>query len=198
MAMSSPFGVGDSKYRHSSVEGWADSVMGAFADKTLFDDVGLFNESNVVNEDGEFNFRVRRAGYGVLVSPSIRLRYQVRSSLGKLAEQYLRYGYYRRWTALQHPRSMPLRVYAPPLLLVGLLVSAIAMGAGFWVGAVLPALYAAFLAVAFAQAMVRSRDFPAATVMPVAVGIMHGAFAAGWLWGSVRLNPPVANGATQR
>jgi succinoglycan biosynthesis protein ExoA len=195
MAMSSPFGVGDSKYRYSNAEGWVDSVMGAFADKTLFDDVGLFNETNVVNEDGEFNYRVRRAGYGVLVSPSIRLRYQVRSSLGKLAKQYLRYGYYRRWTALQHPGSMPLRVYAPPLLLIGLLFSAVAMASGHWFGVLLPALYAAFLVVAFAQGFLRSRDFLAAAMMPVAIGAMHFAFAIGWLWGSIRLNkPPAANG----
>jgi succinoglycan biosynthesis protein ExoA len=198
LAMSSPFGVGDSKYRHSTVEGQVDSVMGAFAHRTLFDDVGLFNETNVVNEDGEFNYRVRKAGRAVLVSPSIRLRYQVRSSLSKLAQQYVRYGFYRRWTAMQHPGSMPLRVYAPPLLLAGLLFSAIALTAGFRFGAILPLAYGAFLLAAFARALMKSQDAFAAPIVPVAIAVMHCSFAAGWLWGSVCLRKPRgSNGAAQ-
>ena len=51
LAMSSPLGVGDSKYRHATREQWCDSVMGTFIDRRLFDEVGFYNETNIVNED---------------------------------------------------------------------------------------------------------------------------------------------------
>src|ERR1700734_2886706 len=44
LAMSSPLGVGDSKYRHAKHEQWCDSVMGTFIDRSLFDEVGYYNE----------------------------------------------------------------------------------------------------------------------------------------------------------
>jgi len=123
LAMSSPLGVGDSKYRHTAREQWCDSVMGTFIDRELFDEVGFYNETNIINEDCEFNYRLRAAGYKVFVTPNIEVTYYVRSSLTSLARQYVRYGFYRRWTEVQHPGSVPWRVYAPPSLLLGLQLS---------------------------------------------------------------------------
>jgi succinoglycan biosynthesis protein ExoA len=184
LAMSSPLGVGDSKYRHTKQEQWCDSVMGTFIDRTLFDDVGYYNESNIVNEDCEFKYRLRTAGYKVLVSPSIEVTYFVRSSLAGLAKQYLLYGFYRRWTEVQHPGSVPWRVYVPPALLVGLVCSAIlcAFGAVRW-GLVLPAMYACVLALGAADGLWRSKRLSLALREPVAIATMHLAFGLGWLRG---------------
>jgi succinoglycan biosynthesis protein ExoA len=188
LAMSSPLGVGDSKYRHAKHEQWCDSVMGTFIDRSLFDEVGYYNETNIANEDCEFNHRLRSAGYRVLLSPSIEFTYFVRSSLVALAKQYLRYGYYRRWTEVQHPGSVPWRVYAPPALVIGLGCSAIlfALGAVAW-AAVLPAAYLCVLGLGALDGMRRSKRLSAALLVPFAIATMHFAFAFGWLRGLLTL-----------
>jgi glycosyltransferase involved in cell wall biosynthesis len=188
LAMSSPLGVGDSKYRHTTREQWCNNVMGTFIDRRLFDEVGYYNETNIANEDCEFNIRLRSAGYRVLVSPTIEVTYFVRSSLTGLAKQYLRYGFYRRWTEVQHPGSVPWRVYAPPALVIGLGCSLILSIMGFvaW-GAVLPALYLCVLALGAVDGMRRSKRLSLALLEPIAIATMHLAFGLGWLWGFVVL-----------
>jgi succinoglycan biosynthesis protein ExoA len=184
LAMSSPLGVGDSQYRHAKREQWCDSIMGAFLDREIFDKVGLYNESNLVNEDCEFNYRLRAAGYRIFLSPSIEATYYVRSSLLKLSRQYLRYGFFRRWTEVQHPGSVPLRVYAPPILVLGLVASiGLALAHQTLLAAILPALYGGFLALGFIDGIQRSRRFSVALLEPLAIATMHLAFGTGWLRG---------------
>jgi succinoglycan biosynthesis protein ExoA len=188
LAMSSPVGVGDSKYRHTTHEQWCDSVMGTFIDRGIFDEVGYYNETNIVNEDCEFNYRLRAAGYKVLVSPSIEVTYFVRSSLAALAKQYARYGFYRRWTEVQHPGSVPWRVYAPPLLLVALACSALlfVFGAYAW-AAVVPSMYLCVLALGALDGARRSKRLSLALLEPIAIATMHVAFGIGWLRGLLTL-----------
>ncbi len=191
LAMSSPLGVGDSKYRHTKQEQWCDSVMGTFMERRIFDEIGLYNETNAVNEDCELNYRLRKAGYRVFVSPGIEATYYVRPSFLGLARQYVRYGFYRRWTEVQHPGSVPWRVYAPPALLLGLTASAILglLGYGIW-AAIVPALYAGFLSIGFIDGLRRSKRLGIALLEPVAIAIMHLSFGFGWLWGFARLRKP--------
>lgn len=188
LAMSSPLGVGDSQYRHAVREQWCDSVMGTFMDRRLFDEIGFYNETNLVNEDCEFNYRLRAAGYKVFLSPSIEFTYYVRSSLTALVRQYVRYGFYRRWTEVQHPGSVPIRVYAPPALVVALAFSAVLWAFGFFaVAAVVPALYLLFLGIGFFDGARRSKRILPALLEPVAIATMHLAFGVGWLRGFIKL-----------
>jgi succinoglycan biosynthesis protein ExoA len=172
LAMSSPLGVGDSKYRHAKEEQWCDSVMGTFIDRSLFDEIGFYNETNLINEDCEFNYRLRAAGYRVFLTPKIEVTYWVRSSLIGLAKQYVRYGLYRRWTEVQHPGSVPWRVYAPPALVLGLGCSAALFG---------------FLCIGFVDGMRRSKRIALALLEPAAIATMHLAFGVGWLRGFLTL-----------
>lgn len=191
LAMSSPLGVGDSKYRHTTREQWCDSVMGTFMDRRIFDEIGFYNESNLVNEDCELNYRLRRGGYRVLVSPGIEATYYVRPSLIGLVKQYVRYGFYRRWTEVQHPHSVPLRVYAPPALLVGLLLSMVVAIFGHpLLGSIVPLLYLGFLGIGFLDGARRSKRLSLALLEPVAIATMHLAFGFGWLRGLVTLRAP--------
>ena len=194
LAMSSPLGVGDSKYRHTKSERWCNNVMGTFIDRALFDEVGYYNETHVANEDCEFNYRLRAAGYRILVSPSIQVTYFVRSSLVGLAKQYLRYGFYRRWTEVQHPGSVPWRVYAPPALVIALGCSAILCVAGApLLGAVVPVLYLCVMGLGAVDALRRSKRVSLALLEPIAIATMHLAFGLGWLRGLLvlrRNRPP--------
>ncbi len=188
LAMSSPLGVGDSKYRHAKREQWCDSIMGTFIDREIFDEVGLFNETNLVNEDCEFNHRLRAAGYKVFLSPAIEVTYYVRSSFQALARQYAVYGFYRRWTEVQHPGSVPWRVYAPPALVLAIGCSAILALFGYGsIAAIMPGLYLCVLGAAAFDGLRRSKRLFVALLEPIAIATMHFSFGLGWLRGFVRL-----------
>jgi glycosyltransferase involved in cell wall biosynthesis len=191
LAMSSPLGVGNSSYRHAKREQWCDSIMGTFMDRRIFDEIGLYNETNFVNEDCEFNYRLRAAGYRVFVSPAIEATYFVRSSIAALARQYAVYGFFRRWTEVQHPGSVPRRVYAPPALILGLAGSVLLGALGFeHLAIVVPALYLCVLCAGVFDGLRRSKRVSLALFEPLAIATMHFAFGFGWLLGFLKLKKP--------
>ena len=75
-----------------------------------------------VNEDYEFNYRVRAVGGKIFFSPAIRSRYIARSSLGELAKQYFFYGHQKAVMLSFHPKSLRFRQLIPALFAPSLAV----------------------------------------------------------------------------
>ncbi len=97
LATCSPFGVGGARFHYSQREEWVDTVyMGAWR-RATFDRVGLFDETMVRNQDDELNYRLLERGGRILLDPSIRSTYTVRSAPGALWRQYFQYGLCRHW-----------------------------------------------------------------------------------------------------
>jgi succinoglycan biosynthesis protein ExoA len=183
--MSSPFGVGNARFRYTTKEEEADSVFSIFARRQALADIGGFDERIPFDEDSELNYRLRAAGGRLIVSPSIRIRYFVRSSLRALARQMYRYGYWRRYTQLLHPGRVPLRVYAPAALVADLIacIAFAASGLRIFPLAVAGA-YACFLALASAVALPKLRS--GALFVPPVLVTMHVSYGAGWWAGATR------------
>ncbi|MGB8266018.1 MAG: glycosyltransferase family 2 protein [Candidatus Velthaea sp.] len=193
LAMSLPLTLGAPKFRNAKRETECESVMGGFLERSLFDRLGGFNETNIVNQDGEFNYRLRKAGYRIVVSPEIRSTYFGRSNPRALWRQYFRYGYYRRWTEVQHPGSVPLRVYAPATLIA---VSATCLLTALATNALWPlvpvAAYGAVLIGASVMALRTEEPAVAVQIAPI-IATMHAAYGIGWLTGLFRhRRPPTA------
>jgi succinoglycan biosynthesis protein ExoA len=183
-AMQTPFGVGNARFRFADKEQFVDAVFGIFLDRATIDVVGGFDESIPFNEDSEFNYRLRRAGYKVFLSPQIRVRYHVRSSLRRIAQQMYRNGFWRRRTQLIHPDYVPVRVLAPPLLVVATIISCV----GFALtknplALSVPILYVGFLLVAMTVALLQTRSAIITLTVPAVLAVMHFAFGLGWLVG---------------
>jgi len=82
--LSSPFGVGNSKFRTTCGAGFVETVpFGAFR-KELFDQVGLYNEKLVCNEDNDLNARIRRGGGKIYQAPELRTTYHAVAGFGQL------------------------------------------------------------------------------------------------------------------
>ncbi len=114
LATSTPFGVGGARFHYSDQEEWVDTVyMGAWP-RRVFEKIGLFDEELVRDQDDEFNYRLRRQGGRILLSPAIRSEYIVRSSPRALWHQYYQYGYWKVRVLQKHPLQMRLRQFAPP------------------------------------------------------------------------------------
>jgi glycosyltransferase involved in cell wall biosynthesis len=120
LATSSAFGIGNARFHFSNKEEWVDTVyLGAWP-KKVFEKVGKFNEEMVRNQDDEFNYRLRKAGGKILLSPNIQSKYLVRGSPEKLWKQYFQYGYWKVRVLQQHPRQMSYRQFVPPLFVLAL------------------------------------------------------------------------------
>ena len=181
MAMTTPLGAGDSRYKIGGREGPTDMVyLGVFRASAVAD-VGGFDESIVHNQDYELNWRLRDRGETVWLDPQLRVSYLPRQGLKELARQYFNYGRWKSVVLRRHPRSVRWRQLAPPLLLCTLASSAFAAALGFWeVAAAVPAAYFAALLLGSAFLGARRRD-RAALLLPVTLATMHLCWAAGFL-----------------
>ena len=180
IAMTSPFGMGNSRFRYSAAAGPADTVyLGAFT-RTALEEAGGFDPSLRRNQDYELNYRLRRAGKLVWFDPRLKVVYRPRSSLRALWKQYLDYGRWKRVVLLRNPGSLAWRQTAPPLLVIGLALSAVAAAARrpFWW--VVPLCYLAFLTAGTAVELLRRRD-RSAWLLPAVMPTMHLAWGIGFL-----------------
>jgi glycosyltransferase involved in cell wall biosynthesis len=180
-ALSSPLGVGGARYRSAVAEGFVDTVfLGAFR-RRVFEVVGLYDPGAITNEDAELNQRIHDAGGRVYLSPEIVVHYAPRDSARRLALQYYRYGRGRARTVLKHRRVLSVRPLLPFLMVCGgaLLLATSAFQP------LTPFAFAAYAAIALAEAVRVGRSLGAAQVARVAaifplLHVSHGVgFAAG-------------------
>lgn len=228
LALRSPFGVGDARYRYTRQEQDTDTVNYGAYRREVFARIGWFDETLAWVEDDELNYRLRAAGGRLVVSPRIRVRYRARPTLRALWRQQFRWGLHKPKVARRHPAQMRPR-HAVPALFVATLGLA-AAGAPFHRAArrLLVAATTAY-AVAAAAAVGRSWQHPPAAVappfgtpqgfgagtgtvpppagerdtaallrLPLAFATMHLAYGSGMLIGLARRTWRVKKGAGQR
>lgn len=94
-ATATMFGVGNSQFHFIDYKGYTDSVyLGAWK-KKMFDELGFFDERLVRNQDDEFHYRARGAGFKIFQDPAIVSHYYPRSAINTLFSQYYQYGLYK-------------------------------------------------------------------------------------------------------
>jgi succinoglycan biosynthesis protein ExoA len=121
-AMSSPFGVGGSAFRTiNDREMYTDTVAFPGYTRNTIDTVGYFDEQLVRNQDDEYNYRIRKMGGRILLSPKIRSRYYSRGTFRSLWRQYFQYGFWKVRVMQLHPGQMSLRQFVPFAFVIGLI-----------------------------------------------------------------------------
>jgi succinoglycan biosynthesis protein ExoA len=123
VALSSPFGVGNSVYHYGTKTQIVDHIPFGSYRTELLREIGGWNEDLVANEDYELDYRLRKAGHELLFDPSISISWQCRQSIGELWHQYIRYGRGKADVAELHPESLALRHLAAPALVANWLVA---------------------------------------------------------------------------
>lgn len=146
-AMCSPFGVGGSRFHIGGKPGYVDTVyLGAFIRQAVVD-AGGFDERFIRAQDWELNYRLRQNGGKIYFDPRLHVTYRPRPNLRRLAKQYFEYGRWRRVIARKYPETINYRYLAPPLALIGTVISLIA-GTVFDPSLYLPAAtYITFIAI---------------------------------------------------
>ena len=116
----SSFGVGGAKFRVGGKEGPADTVVFGCFRREVFDEVGLFDERLVRNQDYEFNRRLARAGKRIWLNPAIKVQYYNQATLGGLFKQAFGTGKWNPWTWYVAPYAFAARHAVPGIFVVGL------------------------------------------------------------------------------
>jgi len=189
-AMRSPIGVGNSRFRLGDYEGWVDTLAFGTHHRWIVDKIGYFDEELVRNQDDEFNLRIILAGGKIWMSKSIQSTYFSRGSLRKLWKQYFQYGFWRIRTLQKHKRPASFRQLVPLLFVLSLLLPSLAgfLWKPLWILLAIEAsLYV--LGLLFGTLDVgRKSGWRYAPLAPVVFAILHFAYGAGSLWGSVRFS----------
>ena len=120
VAMSSTFGVGNSKFRTSNDECFVDSLAFPSYKREVFTKFGFFDEELVRCQDDEFNFRIRKLGGKILLTPDIKSWYFSRDSFKKLWKQYFGYGFWKVRILQKHFWMMQLRHFIPAAFIFSL------------------------------------------------------------------------------
>jgi len=179
IAISSRFGAGDARFRTGGKAGEVDTVYLGVFERSAIENVGLFDESLIRNQDAELNWRLRETGKKIWFEPELVASYKPRSTLKELAKQYYEYGKWRRHVVGTHPRSIKLRQLAPPL---NALVFFLGLVLGFfWMPLFsFPALYMAGTVCVTTAKSKTSKDL---LYLLIIFPTMHFSWAAGFLKG---------------
>ena len=181
----SPFAVGGARWRNVDYEGPADTVFGGVYRREVFDQIGLFDEELVRNQDDEFNLRLARAGGKIWQSPRIKSWYRPRGSLRVLFQQYMQYGYWKVRVIQKHRIPASVRHLVPGgfiLALSGLPLVAWwwPLAAWGWLGLI--GMYAACSVVASFLTAAR-QGWALLPLLPLVFACYHFAYGYGFLRG---------------
>lgn len=121
-ATSSPFGVGSAKFRTGGGrEQEVDALGVSFFRREVFEKVGIYNPLLVRNQDIEFSSRLRKAGYKIIVSPKIKLKYYNRDTFAGLRGQAFSNGKWNAYTLWIVGGGLRLRHLIPAIFVLGLM-----------------------------------------------------------------------------
>lgn len=192
--MTSPVGVGAAANHTGGQAGPADTVYLGVYRREAIEQAGGYDESMLIAEDWELNYRIRANGGLIWFTPDLQVTYRPRADVKALARQHFRYGRWRRVVARRYPETVNLRYLAAPVAAVlntaGILAGLAGVGtiAGDGAGIVrymtfgfaVPVVYLCGLA---ATAAVLGRDLPAGVRarVPVVLATMHMCWGAGFL-----------------
>ena len=181
--LSSPFGVGNSKFRTSREEGFVDTVpFGAFR-REIFDRVGMYNEKLVRNQDNELNARIRKAGGTIYLTPALTTyHHPVKNFLGLLKYAF-KTSQWHIFTLRENRESMGLRHLVPALFLIILLLLSPASVMSVYAKEVLAAIICIYFLTGFYFSLRAKNEGNLAIVQPFATFCYHIAYGTGTLFG---------------
>lgn len=125
-AYNSRLGLGGASYHADEAEpGPAESAYLGIMRTEAIRSIGGFDESLRRGEDWELNFRLRQAGHLVWLDPRLKVTYYPRDTWLNLAWQFLATGIWRGELIRRLGGHNPLRFFAPPALVVNLVVAVV-------------------------------------------------------------------------
>jgi len=197
-ARSSWLGHHPDSFIYSCEEGFvpAESVAVAYR-RSVFEQVGCFDERFDACEDVELNHRIDRAGLRCFFTPEVAVRYAPRTTLCGLFRQLVRYGRGRVRLWRKHPETFSFGILPPPMLVVGLVVGLPLSFAAAWLAMIYLAavvLYSTVVLAGSASIALRRRNCGLFLPLSSAFLTIHLASGAGILLELCRIGGHPCNG----
>ena len=182
-AMRSPLGVGAAKFHTGGEAGEVDTVyLGVFKRDAILA-VGGFDEHFTRAQDWELNYRLRKNGGKIYFDPRLTVTYRPRRSFKALAKQYFEYGRWRRVVSRTHKGTINLRYLAPPITLIGVILSIIL---GYTHPILLAPALVYFLFLILGSFMI-GKSFKEVLYLPMILATMQMSWGAGFITSPKRL-----------
>lgn len=200
LALSSPFGVGNSINHYGTETQHTDHASFGVYRAGVARDVGGWDEALVVNEDVDFDYRILAAGHRILYDPDMVISWHVRESVRDLGRQYRRYGRGKGSMVRKNgPGAVRPRHLAAPAL-IGLLGGAGVLAVAGHPKAAMLAVSPYLVAVGAATALTWRQAGQAGTAegaslgtLPMAFAAMHTSWGLGFLEGLAGRTPAAAS-----
>ena len=187
LARRSVFGHGLDSTIFTSAELYVNpSSSGASYHRTIFEDVGYYDENYDAAEDVEFNFRVHQKGYKSFTSPKLAVHYYPRKNLSGLFKQMVRYGIGRFRLSRKHPGAMSSGAIATALFVAGVPVTTLLLLLRCKIAIFFLGFYALYILLnIFSAAIIASRNGPGyLAIVPAIYATIH--WGLGWgFWGEL-------------
>lgn len=189
-AITSPFGVGNSRFRIGDKEPvWADTAYSGCYRRDVFDRVGLYDENIARSEDLAINSRLRKRGGKILLVPEIVTSYYARSDYFGFVRHNFDNGYWITYPLVFGQFLFSWRHIVPLFFVVFMIVAAcMTLFAGSGMLRFVPIVA---VCVPYAVANIYfsgmtawvNRDFKLLFLMPVIFATLHIVYGFGSLWG---------------
>jgi len=183
--LSSPFGVGNARFRTGNYRGFIDTVAYGAYRKEVFDKIGLFDERLARNQDIEFNSRLRKHGGRIYLTPAIKAYYYNPSSFLAFWWKNFSNGLWNVYTTKVARGSLSLRHFVPVAFALSLLVSG---GLAFFTapGRILLGLIGGSYLLGALLASMKigmQKGLRFIPILPLAFFTLHFSYGLGSLWG---------------
>lgn len=176
-------GLGGGFFHVGGTAGPSDSVyLGVFRAEAL-KAIGGFNEKMIRGQDWELNLRLRQSGQVVWFDPRLEVTYFPRSKPNKLAKQFFDTGIWRAELTRSHLTSANLRYFAPPTLVLAIILGILAtiLGFGGVLGLLPTSIYMLFVLLSAASA--NGLKLGSRVALLLVLPIMHLSWGSGFLSG---------------
>jgi len=184
-AMSNKIGVGDSHRTNAFLEKEkeVDTLLFGAWRKSVFDDVGLFDEAFIRGQDYEHNLRLKDKGYKVMQVPGEPFLYFTRSSFKKLAKMIYQYAYVKGQLLSIRKKPVNIRSLIPVIsLFVFSLVTLLSLSGAL----LLIMLYLAVVVVEALKNYFNNKSILRALSLLISFPVMHSAHAIGFICGYIK------------
>jgi GT2 family glycosyltransferase len=184
IAMASVIGVGNAKHRFPRYEGYAEMACFPMFHRSVFDKIGLYDETLIKNQDDDYCFRLRQSGEKIYISPTAKASYYVRNTPKSLFNQYFQYGVWRVAVTKKHKIPISLRQLIPSffitLIVVFFILGLIISNPIFMF--IIPVIYVTVLW-GFSVIIIFKNNFWIGLNIPLSLIILHFAYGIGFFYG---------------
>jgi len=188
IAQSTIFGVGGVKFRNknNNIDGsYVDTLAFGAHKRSIFIEVGGYDEELVCNQDDEFNYRVLQSGKKIWMDPSIKTQYYARQSFFKLSKQYFNYGFYKVRGIQKRGSVFSIR-HLIPVTFIFLLNATIISGIYFQSTLLTLSIVSLYMILNIFASILASPNFKLTHLIFLSYVILHFSYGLGFLWGMIR------------